>query len=131
MIGLMWTRNDGVKVATREDHFPEPIRLRLIERRRIRPMWVYQIGVATGLFLGSVGTALAQGEKWTEPSTVFSLGGLLVSVGVAYNLLQDSRKRIDKLEEHSATKESVNDMKSQMTDRFDRIEDKLDRMLSK
>ena len=65
------------------------------------------------------------GAAWTDPNVVLSIIGIVVSMGMAYQMLQDVKARMLVLEQQAASKETV----AAVTARLDRIEKKLDTLL--
>jgi hypothetical protein len=90
-----------------------------------RPRALTQAWLAIAFFLGSVSTAKADGAPWTDPNVVLSIIGIVVSAGMAYQMLQDVKARMLVLEQQAASKETV----AAVTARLDRIEKKLDTLL--
>lgn len=138
MLGVIFTKTSTPRVIVDEAALPEPFRSRLQERRRVRPRWLVEWGIFIGFCLANAVTVAAQGHSdWMSPSAVGWLVGVIFGVGIAYNLLTDSRERIKKLEETSVSKEvhgllrdAVGEVKMEMRAGFDAINERLDRFTS-
>ena len=52
-------------------------------------------------------TAKADGAAWTDPNVVLSIIGIVVSMGMAYQMLQDVKARMLVLEQQAASKETA------------------------
>ena len=136
MLGVIFTKTAAPRVILDENALPEPFKSRLIERRRVRPVWLVEWGVFMGICLSNVIAVSAQGpSEWLSPSAVGWFVGLVFGTGIAYHLITDSRDRIKKLEDTSVTREvhgllrdGVAELKSDMRQGFDSINERLDRM---
>lgn len=81
-----------------------------------------------GLCMGYlVNLGASELEAWTQPSTLMALGSLVFAAGQLVSARMDDRRRITKLEEMTATKESVDGL----AETVKRIEDKLDRVIER
>lgn len=105
------------------------VRARFRDRRRVKPLWLVECGMALGFFSGSVAGVAAQGVSnvWTEPSTILAIVGIVFAGGITYQLVTDTRKRLDGVEHDCLRKADI----TGFTDRMDRIENKLDRLIER
>ena len=105
-----------------------------VERRKSPPVALVQVGMMIGFFFGAlVADVQAQAvvESWASPQTILYAAGVIFSAGMAYHLVQDTRKRQDRLEsrqdrmeEVSATKTEVGQLREDIRD----VSKKLDRL---
>lgn len=96
------------------------------DRRRSNVRLVFAAGLMCGWFLSVPAALIAQGSTWsawTAPSVVFSVAGVMLSVGATWNMVQDDRRRIQTLENTSVAKETFRDV-------VERVEAAVDSMVS-
>ena len=87
----------------------EHLRTRGPRDRRSRSAWTYvSVGIAIGVCLASPMAVSAQGfQEWTKPPVLMSIIGLIVSVGMAWQMVQEDRRRIALLETDTVKKENL------------------------
>lgn len=116
----------GVDVIRDERMLHPLVRRRFVERRRHRPMWHTTNGIVIGLCGGMIATTQAQGgSEWTSPSTLMGVVTMIFAFGMMWQARNEDRRRIEKLENESASKEVV----SALGETMKRIEGKLDQVI--
>lgn len=124
----MWLvmHQGGVELIRDESMLHPVVRARFRERRRKRPLWWVSNGIAVGLVAGLIMPIHAQGTSdWTSPSTIQAAVTMIFAFGMMWQARNEDRRRIEKLENESATKETVNTI----VESVNRIESKIDRAI--
>jgi hypothetical protein len=93
----------------------------------MRASWLMQTWLTLAFFAGSVATAKAEGASWSEPQVVLSIVGIVFAAGIAYQLIAYTRHRLNAIEQVYVSKDTVHEM----TRRLDRIEQKLDKLMTR
>ena len=89
--------------------------------------WLTQTWLTLAFFCGSVATAKAEGASWSEPQVVLSVVGMIFAAGIAYQLISDTRSRMNMMETDYVSRDTV----TELTRRLDRIEHKLDQLMTR
>lgn len=99
--------------------------------RSSRSAWTYvSVGIAIGVCLASPMAVSAQGfQEWTKPPVLMSMVGLIVSVGMAWQMVQEDRRRIALLETDSVKKENLVEVLKRVDEVFKRIDGSLNLLL--
>src|SRR5512146_897965 len=84
---------------------------RFIERRRHHAIWWMANGLVVGICLAFVIPLAAEGSsslasEWASPSSVMAMVTLIFAGGQMWNARLEDRRRIQKLEDTSVTKET-------------------------
>jgi hypothetical protein len=117
----------GAAIIRDEDALPAKVRIRMKERRRHRPLWWASNGLTVGICLGYPLALMGDGtmsNEWTQPSTIMAVGTMVFACGQMWSARQEDRRRISKLEETSAGKESVellHQLLSELSQKLDRL----------
>jgi len=109
----------------------EHLRTRGLRDRSSRSAWTYvSVGIAIGVCLASPMAVSAQGfQEWTKPPVLMSMVGLIVSVGMAWQMVQEDRRRIALLETDSVKKENLAEVLKRVDEVFKRIDGSLNLLL--
>jgi len=100
-----------------------------VDRRRFRPIRLWAIGVVTG-FLCNAPVVLAYEaaplNAWLQPNAVMALAAIVLSVGSAWQMVAEDRRRIAALEDKTvhvevfkATMQRIDTSLEQITRRMD------------
>ena len=104
---------------------PQKYRGRVRDRRRNRVTRMFFIGVVTGFCLSTPVSVWAQGatvEAWLQPSVVLSILAVVLSVGGAWQMVADDRRRIALLEASSVRQDVFTAVLGGLNGKVDRID---------
>jgi Mg2+/citrate symporter len=85
----------------------------MTDRRRIKSRHLICVGATIGFLLSPPMSLIAQGSDfadWTKPPVVMSLIGVLLSVGAAWQMVSEDRRRIARLEAETIKRETFNEI---------------------
>jgi Mg2+/citrate symporter len=83
------------------------------DRRRVKHRHLLCAGITIGFLLSSPLSLIAQGSDfadWTKPPVVMSLIGIVLSVGAAWQMVSEDRRRIARLEAETIRRDTFDEI---------------------
>ncbi len=83
---------------------------RMKDRRQVKPKSFVLVGFMLGMCAANPISLLAQAQvglsAWMQPPVVMSLVGVILSVGMAWQMVTDDRRRLTNLEANTVLRET-------------------------
>lgn len=131
MIGpFLVVRRRGADVIRDESALPDVVRHRFRERRQHSSMWWACNGAVLAICAFYPLTLIADGNlqnEWTQPSTIMAVVTMIFAGGQMYQARTEDRRRIQKLEDTTARKDTVDALSESLRE----VNQKLDRLIER
>lgn len=97
-----------------------------VDRRQAKPRSFIAVGMMIGLFLANPISVISQGsnmtvQEWTAPPVLLSLLGIVLSVGMAWQMLQEYRRRLAMLEQTAVRREIFDETMKRIDGSLDKL----------